>query len=193
MPEAQVEAASRPYSRVDVLISEERIARRVSELGTELARDYSGLRPLFIAVLKGGSVFLSDLIRQMDIDLEIDFLSLSSYGNATTSSGRVHLVHDLRADVKDRHVVLVEGVVDTGYSVRFLLDLLSQREPKSLKVCTLLDKVPCRKVPVPLDYVGFPIGDEFVIGYGMDAAESLRQLPYVGVAVPNAAHKESKK
>jgi len=138
-------------------------------------------------------VFLSDLIRRMDIDLEIDFLSLSSYGNATTSSGKVHLVHDLRADVSGRHVVLVEGVVDTGHSVRFLLDLLGARQTASLKVCTLLDKVPCRRVPVPVDYVGFPIGDEFVIGYGMDAAESLRQLPYVGVAVPHAPPTESTK
>ncbi len=193
MPEAHVETAPRPYARVDVLIPEERIARRVAELGAALSRDYAGLRPLLIAVLKGGSVFLADVIRQMDIDLEIDFLSLSSYGNATTSSGRVHLVHDLRADVKGRHVVLIEGVVDPGYSDRFQLDLLSQREPKSLRVCTLLDKVPCRKVPVPVDYVGFPIGDEFVIGYGMDAAESLRQLPYVGVAVPNTPPTESTK
>jgi len=180
-----------PYARVDVLISEERIQARVREMGAELSRDYGGKKPLLIAVLKGGAIFLADLIRRMDIDLEIDFLSLSSYGNATTSSGKVHLVHDLRAELAGRHVILVEGVVDTGHSVRFLLDLLSQREPASLKVATLLDKVPCRRVPVPVDYVGFPIGDEFVIGYGMDAAEGLRQLPYVGVAVPHAPQTES--
>ncbi len=171
MSDADVETPSTAYARVDTLISEERIQARVRELGRELSRDYAGQRPLLIAVLKGGSVFLSDLIRRMDIDLEIDFLSLSSYGNATTSSGKVHLVHDLRADVAGRHVVLVEGVVDTGH----------------------LDKVPCRRVPVPVDYVGFPIGDEFVIGYGMDAAESLRQLPYVGVAVPHARPPERDK
>jgi hypoxanthine phosphoribosyltransferase len=193
MSDADVATPARPYARVDTLISEERIQERVRELGGQLSRDYAGKRPLLIAVLKGGSVFLSDLIRRMDIDLEIDFLSLSSYGNATTSSGKVHLVHDLRADVSGRHVVLVEGVVDTGHSVRFLLDLLGARQPASLKVCTLLDKVPCRRVHVPVDYVGFPIGDEFVIGYGMDAAESLRQLPYVGVAVPHARAAESTK
>ena len=193
MPESHLDTAQKPYARVDVLISEERIAGRVFELGAQLARDYAGKRPLLIAVLKGGSVFLSDLIRRMDIDLEIDFLSLTSYGNATTSSGKVHLVHDLRADLTGRHVILVEGVVDTGHSVRFLLDLLSQRAPASLRVCTLLDKVPCRRVPVPVDYVGFAIGDEFVIGYGMDAAESLRQLPYVGVATPHAPKTESSK
>jgi len=193
MSDADVATPSTPYARVDTLISEERIQARVRELGATLSRDYAGKRPLLIAVLKGGSVFLSDVIRRMDIDLEIDFLSLSSYGNATTSSGKVHLVHDLRADVAGRHVVLVEGVVDTGHSVRFLLDLLGARNPASLKVCTLLDKVPCRRVPVPVDYVGFPIGDEFVIGYGMDAAESLRQLPYVGVAVPHATAPERHK
>jgi hypoxanthine phosphoribosyltransferase len=194
MSEAVVTASSSsPYARVDVLISEEQIAQRVREMGAQLSADYAGKRPLLIAVLKGGSVFLSDLIRRMDIELEIDFLSLSSYGNATTTSGKVHLVHDLRANLEGRHVILVEGVVDTGHSVRFLLDLLSQRNPASLKVCTLLDKVPCRRVPVPVDYVGFPIGDEFVIGYGMDAAENLRQLPYVGVAVPNAKPAETTK
>jgi len=193
MSDAELATPATPYARVDTLISEERIQERVRELGQELSRDYAGKRPLLIAVLKGGAVFLTDLIRRMDIDLEIDFLSLSSYGNATTSSGKVHLVHDLRADVSGRHVVLVEGVVDTGHSVRFLLDLLGARNPASLKVCTLLNKVPCRRVPVPVDYVGFPIGDEFVIGYGMDAAESLRQLPYVGVAVPHAPATESTK
>lgn len=194
MSEAVVTASSSsPYARVDVLISEEQIAGRVREMGAQLSADYAGKRPLLIAVLKGGSVFLSDLIRRMEIELEIDFLSLSSYGNATTTSGKVHLVHDLRANLEGRHVILVEGVVDTGHSVRFLLDLLSQRNPASLKVCTLLDKVPCRRVPVPVDYVGFAIGDEFVIGYGMDAAENLRQLPYVGVAVPNAKPAETTK
>ena len=191
MPDSNVETTPRPYARIETLISKERIAQKVSELGAQLSRDYDGQRPLLIAVLKGGFMFLADLVRAMDIELEVDFLSLSSYGNATESSGRVHLVHDLRADLRGRHVILVEGVVDTGYSVRFLLDLLAQREPASLKVCALLDKVPCRRVPVPVDYVGFPIGDEFVIGYGMDAAQGLRQLPYVGVAIPHAPRTES--
>jgi hypoxanthine phosphoribosyltransferase len=191
MPESNVETTPRPYARIETLVSQERIAQRVKELGAQLSRDYAGQRPLLIAVLKGGFMFLADLVRAMDIDLEVDFLSLSSYGNATESSGKVHLVHDLRADLRGRHVILVEGVVDTGYSVRFLLDLLAQREPASLKVCALLDKVPCRRVPVPVDYVGFTIGDEFVIGYGMDAAQGLRQLPYVGVAIPHAPRTES--
>lgn len=174
-------------SRVRVLLDEATIAARVRELGAELCRDYAGRRPILIAVLKGASVFLSDLIRTMDIDLEIDFIGLSSYGMEQTSSGKVRLVHDLRDEIRDRDVVLVEGVVDTGHSLRFLLDLLQQRRPRSLKVCALLDKVPCRKVPVPVDYAGFRIGDEFIIGYGMDAAETYRQLPYIGVVEPGAA------
>jgi len=191
MSESNVATTPSAYARIDTLITREVIAQKVAELGAVLSRDYAGQKPLLIAVLKGGFIFLADLVRAMSIELEVDFLSLSSYGNATVSSGKVHLVHDLRADVKGRHVILVEGVVDTGHSVRFLLDLLDQREPASLKVCALLDKVPCRRVPVPVDYVGFPIGDEFVIGYGMDAAEGLRQLPYVGVATPHAPRTES--
>jgi hypoxanthine phosphoribosyltransferase len=192
MSESNVATTPSAYARIDTLISREVIAQRVAEMGALLSRDYAGQKPLLIAVLKGGFIFLADLVRAMTIELEVDFLSLSSYGNATVSSGKVHLVHDLRADVKGRHVILVEGVVDTGHSVRFLLDLLDQREPASLKVCALLDKVPCRRVPVPVDYVGFPIHDEFVIGYGMDAAQGLRQLPYVGVATPHAPRMESK-
>jgi len=191
MPDSNVETTPRPYARIETLLTPEQISRRVAEMGQVLSRDYADKRPLLIAVLKGGFMFLADLVRAMDIDLEVDFLSLSSYGNATVSSGKVHLVHDLRAKLQGRHVILVEGVVDTGHSVRFLLDLLAQREPASLKVCALLDKVPCRREPVPVDYVGFPIGDEFVIGYGMDAAEGLRQLPYVGVCIPNAPSAES--
>jgi len=190
MPETNV-APTSPYARIDTLFTREQIQAKVAQMGVVLSRDYAGKKPLLIAVLKGGFIFLADLVRAMDGELEVDFLSLSSYGNATQSSGRVHLVHDLRVDVKGRHVILVEGVVDTGHSVRFLLDLLAQREPASLEVCALLDKVPCRRVPVPVKYVGFPIGDEFVVGYGMDAAQGLRQLPYVGVAVPHAPRSES--
>lgn len=188
MSEGGVKAQARPSHRIRTLLTEAEIRRRVAEMGAELSRDYEGRRPVFIGVLKGAVIFTADLVRAVEIDLEIDFLSLSSYGTGTTSSGKVHLVHDLRSNtiLEGRDIVLVEGVVDTGHSVRFLLDLLSERGPRSLKVCTLLDKVPCRKVPVPVDYCGFRIGDEFVIGYGMDAAETYRQLPFVGVVEPTA-------
>ena len=178
---------AQPMHRIRTLLSRQEIERRVAELGAQLSSDYAGRRPIFIGVLKGASIFLADLVRAMEIDVELDFLSLSSYGIGTTSSGKVHLVHDLRDNIEGRDVVLVEGVVDTGRSVRVLLDLLQERRPRSLKVCALLDKVPCRKVPVPVDYCGFRIGDEFVFGYGMDAAETYRQLPFVGVVEPDDA------
>jgi hypoxanthine phosphoribosyltransferase len=166
---------------VRVLFSADQIGERVRELGLVLTRDYWGLRPVLVAVLKGACVFQSDLARAMPMDVELDFVGLSSYGPGTTSSGQVRLVHDLRDDIAGRHVVLVEGVADSGRSISYILDLLRARRPASLKVCALLDKTPCRQVPVPVDYVGFRIGSEFVVGYGMDISEKFRNLPYIGV------------
>jgi hypoxanthine phosphoribosyltransferase len=166
---------------VQVMFTAEQIQARVREMGLELARDYWGRRPVLVAVLKGACMFQCDLARAMPMDVDLDFLSVSSYGAATTSSGHVRLVHDLRDSITGRDVILVEGVADTGHSISFILDTLRARGPASLKVCTLLDKVPCRKVPVPIDYCGFKIRDEFVVGYGMDVAERYRNLPYVGV------------
>ncbi|MCC6653203.1 MAG: hypoxanthine phosphoribosyltransferase [Candidatus Eisenbacteria bacterium] len=164
-----------------VLFTPEQIAARVREMGLELARDYDGTRPLFVAVLKGACMFQCDLARATPIDLELDFLAVASYGHGTTSSGTVQLIMDLRSDIRGRHVVLCEGVVDSGLSVSFILDLLKSRGAASIKVATLLNKEPCRKIPVPVDYVGWTIGSEFVIGYGMDAGERYRNLPFVGV------------
>lgn len=164
-----------------VLFSAEQIAERVREMGLELARDYDGTRPLFVAVLKGACMFQCDLARATPIDLELDFLAVASYGHGTTSSGKVQLIMDLRSDIRGRHVVLCEGVVDSGLSVSFILDLLKSRGAASIKVATLLNKEPCRKIPVPVDYAGWKIGSEFVIGYGMDAGERYRNLPFVGV------------
>ena len=166
---------------VRMLYSAEQIAARVRELGLEVARDLSGTRPVFVGVLKGAAVFQCDLARATPLEVELDFLSVSSYGAGTVSSGTARLVHDLRSDIRGRHVVMCEGVVDSGLTVSFLLDLLRARGPASLRVATLLDKVPCRKVQVPVDYAGWKIGSEFVIGYGLDANERYRNLPYVGV------------
>lgn len=164
-----------------VLFTPEQIAARVREMGLELARDLDGTRPLFVAVLKGACMFQCDLARATPIDLELDFLAVASYGHGTTSSGTVELIMDLRSDIRGRHVVLCEGVVDSGLSVSFILDLLKSRGAASIKVATLLNKEPCRRIPVPLDYVGWTINSEFVIGYGMDAGERYRNLPFVGV------------
>jgi hypoxanthine phosphoribosyltransferase len=174
-------ASTQTDSALRVLFTAEQIQARVREMGLELARDYDGKRPLYVAVLKGACMFQCDLARATPIDLELDFLAVSSYGSGTTSSGRVQLIMDLRSDIRGRHVVLCEGVVDSGTSVSFILDLLKSRGAASIKVATLLDKAPCRKIPVPVDYRGWEIGSEFVIGYGMDAGERYRNLPFVGV------------
>jgi hypoxanthine phosphoribosyltransferase len=167
--------------RMRVLFTAEQIAARVREMGLQIARDYDGKRPIFVAVLKGACMFHCDIARATAIDLELDFLSVSSYGAATTSSGNVRLLADLRGTITGRHVVVCEGVVDSGLSLSFILNMLRLRGPASVKVAALLDKRPCRKIEVPVDYVGWTIGSEFVVGYGMDAAETCRNLPYVGV------------
>jgi hypoxanthine phosphoribosyltransferase len=163
-----------------VLFTADQIRERVREMGIELAKDYDGKRPLFVAVLKGACMFQCDLARATPIDLELDFLAVSSY-SGTTSDHQVKLIMDLRSDIRGRHLVLCEGVVDSGTSVSFIMDLLKSRGAASIKVATLLDKEPCRKITVPVDYKGWTIGSEFVIGYGMDAGERYRNLPFVGV------------
>jgi hypoxanthine phosphoribosyltransferase len=177
IPEATV--ATEPAIRV--LFSAEQIAARVREMGLQLARDLDGTNPIFIGVLKGACMFQCDLARATPLDVQLDSLSVSSYGAGTTSSGTVRLVSDLRNDIAGAHVVVCEGVVDSGLTLSFILDMLRARKPASLRVATLLDKVPCRKIQVPVDYAGWRIGSEFVIGYGMDAGERFRNLPYVGV------------
>lgn len=164
-----------------VLISEEQIRKRIGELAEEIRSDYEGKRPLFIGVLKGSFVFLGDLIREMDIDLEVDFMSTSSYGDATTTSGVVRLTKDLDVAIEGRDVIIVEDIVDTGLTLRYLCNLLRQRLPSSLAVCTLLDKSARREVDVQIDYCGFDIEDGFVVGYGIDYAQKYRQLPLIAI------------
>lgn len=179
MSEHQRAVETEPVVRM--MFTADQVAARVREMGLEVARDLGGTRPIYVGVLKGACVFQCDLARATPIDVELDFLSVSSYGAGMVSSGTARLVHDLRSDIRGRHVVMCEGVVDSGLTVSFLLDLLRARGPASLRVATLLDKVPCRKVHVPVDYAGWKIGSEFVVGYGLDANERFRNLPYVGV------------
>ena len=173
----------RNESGIRVLFDAEQIAARVREMGLAIARDLGPRtrEPIFVGVLKGAVLFLSDLARATPLDVELDFVTLSSYGRGTTSSGNVRLESDLRNDIAGRHVVVCEGVVDSGRSLTFLIELLQRRKPASVSIAALLDKVPCRKVEVSVDYAGWTIGDEFVIGYGMDYGERYRCLPYVGV------------
>ena len=179
MSESHPTVQSEPNIRV--LFSAAQIQERVREMGLQLAKDLDGKKPLYVGVLKGACMFQMDIARATPIDLEMDFLAVSSYGSGTVSSGQVQLVMDLRTDIRGRDVVLCEGVVDSGRSVKFILDLLESRGAASIKVAALLDKRPCRKIPVPVDYAGWTIGEEFVIGYGMDYDERYRNLPYVGV------------
>lgn len=166
---------------VEVLIGKEELDKRVAELAQQISRDYQGKNPLLIGILKGSFVFMSDLIRRLTIEFTVDFMGTSSYGASTQSSGEVRITKDLEDSVAGRDVLLIEDIVDTGLTLRYLLDTLKARQPASLKVCALLDKPARRLVRVPLDYYGFIIPNEFVVGYGLDLDERYRGLPYVGV------------
>lgn len=168
-----------------VLLSEQQIAARVRELGTQIAADYGGRELLCVGVLKGASVFLVDLVRAIDLPLALDFIAVSSYGTSTRSSGVVRILKDLDQPVEGRHLLLVEDVIDTGLTLRYILENLSTRQPASLKVCGLLSKKRRRVTDVQADYVGFEIPDRFVVGYGLDYAERYRNLPYIGVLKPS--------
>ena len=157
-------------------ISEEKIHLRLKELGTEIEETYKNEKPILIGVLNGGFIFLADLIRYINTDCEIDFIRISSYGDEKESTGHIKVLKPLSADIKGRHVIVVEDIVDSGLSVQFLLKMLSAFEPKSLKVATLLWKKSRTKVDIPLEFVGFDIEDKFVIGYGLDDAQIKRNL-----------------
>lgn len=164
-----------------VLISQEELQKRVRELGAQVSADYRDLNPLLLCVLKGGFLFLADLTRALTIRHGVDFMAISSYGNATTSSGVVRILKDLDTDITGRHVLIVEDIIDTGNTLAYLLENLRVRQPASLRICALLTKPARRQVPLHIDYVGFEIPDEFVIGYGLDFAEDYRNLPFIGV------------
>jgi hypoxanthine phosphoribosyltransferase len=165
----------------EVLVSEEDLQRRVAELAAEVSRDYAGRPPLLVAILKGAVPFLADLMRNMEIDCELDFMAVSSYGSSTDSSGVVRILKDLDAPIADRDVLIVEDIIDSGLTLSYLIRNLESREPATLEVCALLTKPSRREIDVPVRYVGFEIPNKFVVGYGLDFAERYRNLPYVGV------------
>jgi len=164
-----------------VLIDEQKVIERVNELGCQISRDYQNKDLLVIGILKGAVLFMSDLIKRIEVPLAIDFMAVSSYGNSTKSSGIVRILKDLEDEVEGKDVLIVEDIVDTGLTLKFLAENILSRNPNSLKICCLLDKPSRRKVSVEVDYVGFEIPDEFVIGYGLDCDQKYRNLPYVGV------------
>jgi hypoxanthine phosphoribosyltransferase len=167
--------------RIIPLLSAERIAERVSELAAEISEDYAGKNPLLIGILRGAWVFLADLSRAMTIPHHADFVQLSSYGSDTTSSRDVQVLKDISSEIKARHLILVEDIVDTGYSLSKLIQMLKDREPLSLAVCSLLDKPERREVEVIINYVGFSVPNKFIVGYGLDWDDRFRYLPYVGM------------
>jgi hypoxanthine phosphoribosyltransferase len=162
-----------------VLIDEDELRARVNELGAALARDYEKENPIIVGVLKGALVFMADLVRAMPVALTMDFIALSSYGGATRSSGVVKLAADLSMPIEDRHVVIVEDIIDTGRTVTYLKRNLETRHPRSVKLCALLDKIERREVDVAIDYLGFTIPNLFVVGYGLDHGGLYRNLPYI--------------
>jgi hypoxanthine phosphoribosyltransferase len=166
---------------LDVLFTPEQIAARVRQLGLQIERDYDGKELVLLGVLKGSFLFISDLARSIDLPLSVDFIGLSSYGEATESSGVVKITSDLSRPIEGKHVLVIEDIVDTGLTMRYLLDNLATRHPASVKLCALLNKPSRMRAKIPIDYLGFQIEDRFVVGYGLDAAEKYRNVPFIGV------------
>lgn len=168
---------------VSVYISQEDIKKKVEEMGRRITEDYKGSdkKLILVSVLKGSVVFMADLMRAIDLPLSIDFMIVSSYGSGTASRGNVKIIKDLDINVSDYDILIVEDILDSGYTLSKLMEVLRTRKPKSLKLCTFLNKPDRRVVPVELDYCGFDIPDEFVVGYGLDYDERYRNLPYVGI------------
>lgn len=164
-----------------ILFSEQMIQDKVAQLGVQLTHDYEGKDPIFIGVLKGCFIFMADLIRQVNIPLSVDFMVVSSYGDQTTSTGVVKIIKDLSCSIEGRHVVIVEDILDTGFTLSYLKSILECRNPASIRIVTLLDKDSMRKADIKADYIGFSCPDEFIIGYGLDKAEHWRNLPYIAV------------
>lgn len=166
--------------RAKVLITRRRLQARVRRLGRLISRDYSGKKLVLIGILKGGFVFLSDLLREITVPVEIDFIQVSSYGASRTSSGVIKIKKDIDLPVVGKHVLLVEDIIDFGYTMEYLLKFVKAKKPRSVRVCALLDKPERREVNVPIAYKGFEVPDKFLVGYGLDLAEKLRNLPHVG-------------
>ncbi len=170
----------------EILITTEDIREKTTELARQITADYQGRELLLVCILKGGLMFLADLMREICLPLEIDFMAVSSYGASTESSGVVRILMDLETNILGRNVLIVEDVIDTGRTLNYITQNLRTRQPASLKICTLLNKPARRVLDIPIDYVGFEIPDKFVIGYGLDYGEIYRNLPFVGVLKPEA-------
>lgn len=167
-----------------ILFNEQKISEKVQELGKRITEDYKGKSPFLIGVLKGCFIFMSDLARVIDLPCDIDFMAVSSYGSGTSSTGAVQIKKDLNRDIEGRDVIIIEDILDSGITLSYLTKYLANRNPASIKICTLMDKPARRKSEIRADYVGFVCPDEFVVGYGLDYDEKYRNLPYIGILKP---------
>ena len=167
------------HQGLDILITEEKIKKRVKELGEMISSDYSGREIVVIGILKGAWIFMADIVREMSMPVSCDFLGVSSYHDSTVSSEEVKLVSDIRVPVGGRDILLIDDIIDTGFSIKFIKEYLQSKGPSSIKLCVLLDKPSRRKVDITVDYRGFTIPDRFVVGYGLDCGERYRNLPYI--------------
>ncbi|MDO5805603.1 MAG: hypoxanthine phosphoribosyltransferase [Eubacteriales bacterium] len=168
-----------------VLLSEEAIAAKVKELGAQIAKDYADKNPLIVSVLRGSFVFMADLVRAIDVPCTVDFMSVSSYGSGTTSTGEVKITKDFDVSIEGRHLIIVEDILDSGRTLSYLMKTLKARGAASIALCTFLDKPERRVVPVEVAYKGFTVPDAFIVGYGLDYDQKYRNLPYVGVLKPS--------
>ena len=175
----------------EILVTEQAIRDKVVERGQQITEDYRGKHLMLLGTLKGAVPFIADLARAIELPLEIDYMAISSYGNSTESSGVVRILKDLEGPINQKHVLIVEDIVDSGLTLHYLMDVLRQRRPLSLRVCSLLDKGRERVKPVKMDYTGFQIPDRFVVGYGLDYAQRYRNLPYIGILKPSVYEEET--
>jgi hypoxanthine phosphoribosyltransferase len=169
----------------EILLTEEQLKERVTQIADQITEDYAGKEIMLISVLRGSFIFMADLCRAIKLPCTLDFMSVSSYGKGTASSGQVQITKDLSEDISGRHIIVVEDILDSGNTLSYLLKLLEQRHPASIRLCTLLDKPERRVKPVEVHYAGFTIPDAFVVGYGLDYAEKYRNLPYIGIVKPS--------
>jgi hypoxanthine phosphoribosyltransferase len=175
--------------QVDILYDREQVMARVKELAQEITKDYADKNLLVVGILKGAFIFMADLVREIDLPLEIDFMDVSSYGVSTVSSGEVRIIKDLDYSIRDKDVLIVEDIVDTGLTLQYIKEILAKRGPRSIGICCLLDKPSRRKAAINPEYVGFAIPDEFIVGYGLDYAEQYRHYPAVCILKPSIYEK----
>lgn len=171
--------------KINVMFTEEQINNRIKELGAQISKEYEGKEVTLICILKGAAVFACELAKRITVPVQMEFMRVSSYGNETVSSGVVKIIQDLDEPIRGKNVIVVEDIIDTGRTMHYLLEILQHRGPETLKLCTLLDKPDRRVTEVKMDYNGFVIPDEFIVGYGLDYAERYRNLPYIGVVIPD--------